>query len=49
MKVAEARHHGLIEFADNEHIRCLCGKVLKKSRAGYGAGFSIPNHKPKKN
>jgi hypothetical protein len=29
-------------------IRCRCGRKLKKSNAGFGAGWTIPRHKKPK-
>lgn len=50
MKGSEARAKCVVtELPDGEHIRCECGRKLKKSSAGYGAGWTIPRHKsPKK-
>ena len=47
IKYYDARAYGVLEFPDNEHIMCCCGKVLRKSNAGYGAGWTVPRHKEK--
>ncbi len=45
MKVLDARKHGILELPDNQSIVCVCGRKLKKSHAGFGAGWTIPRHK----
>lgn len=34
----------VLELPDGD-IRCACGRKLKKSRAGFGAGWMVPRHK----
>ena len=45
MKGSEAKHLCVVMELPDGDIRCECGRKLKKSRAGYGAGWSIPRHK----
>ena len=49
MKGHEAKHQCVVMELPDGDIRCECGRKLKKSHAGFGAGWTIPRHKePKK-